>query len=201
MPDAGSLLPKSFYQRPVEIVAVDLLGRCLRRGAVTLRITEVEAYGGLEDSASHCRAGRTARNAPMWGEGGTAYVYICYGMHTMLNLVTGLAGEGSAVLIRACEPLDGLELIRERRGPRQGPALLTGPGRVAQALGLDRSFNGHPLYEPGGLEAREGTPPEVVLRGPRIGVAYAEPSHRDAPLRFAVGGSAWVAERAKLAGS
>ncbi len=199
MSDAGILLPKSFYLRPVETVAVDLLGRCLRRGAVTLRITEVEAYGGREDSASHCRAGRTARNAPMWEEGGRAYLYLCYGLHTMLNLVTGPAGEGSAVLVRACEPLEGLDLVRERRGPRRGPELLTGPGRVAQALGLDLSFNGEPLYEPGGLEVREGTPPETVLRGPRIGVPYAEPVHRQAPLRFAVGGSAWVSERRTLA--
>ena len=198
MYDAGKLLPNSFYQRPVAVVALDLLGRCLRHGSVLLRITEVEAYGGLEDSASHCRSGRNARNAPMWEDGGFAYVYVCYGMHHMLNFVTGPAGAGSAVLVRACEPIHGLEIIRERRGWLEGPALLTGPGRVAQALALDRSFNGQPLYEAGGLEVREGEPPEGLLKGPRIGVPYAAPLDREAALRFAVVGSAWVAERKRL---
>ncbi len=195
---AGKLLPQCFYQRPVENVARSLLGMHLHQGPIVLKITEVEAYGGLEDSASHCRSGRTARNAPMWAAGGCAYIYLCYGRHHMLNLVTGQAGEGSAVLIRACEPMAGLELIRERRGGLAGPALLTGPGRVAQALALDRSYNGQPLYETGGLELREGEPPAVVLTGPRIGVPYAEPIHRALALRFAVAGSAWVAERKRL---
>jgi DNA-3-methyladenine glycosylase len=170
----------------------------LQLDPIVLKITEVEAYGGVEDSASHCRSGRTARNAPMWEAGGCAYIYVCYGLHHMLNIVTGRADEGSAVLVRACEPLEGLELIRARRGQLQGPALLTGPGRVAQALGLDRAFNGQRVYEPGGLEIRAGEPPEVVLHGPRIGVPYADPADRAAPLRFAVGGSSWVAERRQL---
>lgn len=195
----GKLLPKSFYLRPVEVVARDLLGRYLCRGPVVLRVTEVEAYGGCEDSASHCRCGRTPRNAPMWEDGGHAYIYLCYGMHHMLNLVTGRSGEGSAVLIRACEPMGGLEVVRERRGHIDGPALLTGPGKVAQALGLDLSFNGHPLYEPGGLEVREGEPSTAVLKGPRIGVPYADPAHREAALRFALAGSLWVSERRRLA--
>jgi DNA-3-methyladenine glycosylase len=198
MTHAGILLPQSFYQSPVENVAQSLLGMHLCHGSVVLKITEVEAYGGVEDSASHCRSGPTARNAPMWEEGGCAYIYVCYGLHHMLNLVTGRAGEGSAVLIRACEPVAGLDLIRARRGRREGPAQLTGPGRVAQALGLDRSFNGQLVYEAGGLEVRAGEPPEFLLKGPRIGVPYADPLHREAALRFAVGGSVWVAERKRL---
>ena len=198
MPHAGKLLPQSFYRRPAAVVALGLLGQCLRHGDVLLRITEVEAYGGSEDSASHARFGRTARNASMWEDGGCAYIYLCYGLHHMLNLVTGPGGEGAAVLIRACEPMEGLEFVRERRGHLTGPALLTGPGRVAQALALDRSLNGHALYEAGGLEVREGEPPNAVLSGPRIGVPYADPEHREALLRFAVGGSAWVAERRNL---
>lgn len=174
-------------------MALDLLGQHLKLGHVVLRISEVEAYGGPEDSASHCRFGRTARNAPMWEEGGVAYVYFCYGMHHMLNIVTGPAGEGSAVLIRACEPVSGLELIRERRGMTQAkPALLDGPGKVAQALGVDLSFNSHPLFGGGGLELRRGLPPSAILRGPRVGVPYAHPDHREAPLRFAIAGSPWV---------
>lgn len=194
----SALLPKTFYQRPVEIVAPELLGRHLCHGPVVLRISEVEAYGGPDDSASHCRHGRTARNAPMWEAGGCAYVYVCYGLHAMLNIVTGPAGQGSAVLIRACEPVEGLDIIRQRRGLLEGPALLTGPGRVAQALALDRSFNGHLLHEPGGLELRAGDPMKGRLCGPRIGVSYAEPRHQEARLRFALENSLWVAGRRRL---
>ena len=135
----------------------------------------------------------------MWEEGGRAYIYLCYGLHRMLNLVTGPAGEGSAVLVRACEPLAGLDVVQARRGAARGPALLAGPGRVAQALGVDMSFSGRPLYLPGGLEVCEGTPAEAVLRGPRVGVSYAEPEHRAALRRYAVAGSAWVSGRRSLA--
>jgi len=189
---SGGLIPKSFFLRPVEEVAPALLGQLLCREGIVLRITEVEAYGGPEDSASHARHGRTPRNAPMWEEGGRAYIYFCYGMHHMLNLVTGREGEAAAVLIRACEPVEGLEQIRERRGGLEGPPLLTGPGRVAQALGLDRSFNHHPLFEAGGLELRRGESPERILAGPRVGIAFASPEDRAARLRFAAAGTRWV---------
>jgi DNA-3-methyladenine glycosylase len=192
------LLPESFFLRDVLEVAPDLLGRHLVRGDVALRITEVEAYGGLEDTASHCRSGRTPRNAPMWGPGGRAYVYLCYGLHQLLNVVTDAEGEGSAVLIRACEPVAGLETIRARRGGKEGPVLLTGPGKVGAALALDTSWSGHPLFEPGGLELREGEPATEVLVGKRVGVDYAEPAHRDAPWRFALAGSRWVSHRRDL---
>jgi DNA-3-methyladenine glycosylase len=195
----AGLIPKAFFQRPVETVARELVGQHLRHGEILVRITEVEAYGGPEDSASHARHGRTPRNAPMWEEGGRAYIYFCYGMHHMLNVVTGPAGEASAVLIRACEPLEGLACIRSRRGGLEGPALLAGPGRVAQALGLDRSFNDRPLYEAGGLELRFGSGPAPILRGSRVGVDYAEPEDRMAPLRFALAGSAWVTHPKTLA--
>src|SRR5512145_1970499 len=132
MTPEGSLLPPTFYLRSVEVVARDLLGMHLHHGEVVLRISEVEAYGGADDSASHCRFGRTARNAPMWEAGGRAYVYLCYGLHHMLNIVTGPEGVGSAVLVRACEPVAGLELLRHRRPGAKGAALLVGPGRVAQ---------------------------------------------------------------------
>jgi DNA-3-methyladenine glycosylase len=179
-------------------VAQGLLGMYLCSTEVVLRIAEVEAYGGPEDSASHCRFGRTERNAPMWEEGGRAYVYLCYGLHHLLNIVTGPAGQGSAVLIRACEPVHGLQLLRQRRSGARGAALLAGPGRVAQALGLDRAFTGHLLYEPGGLEVREGLPPEGVVRGPRIGIPYARKDHREALMRLAIEGSSWVTERRTL---
>lgn len=187
-----------FYARDALLVARDLLGMVLVRGAVALRITEVEAYRSPDDSASHCRAGRTARNATMWGPPGRAYVYLCYGLHHMLNVVTGVDGVGEAVLIRACEPLAGLSRIRERRGGLDGPALLTGPGKVAAALDLDRSDDGHLLCAPGGLELRRGAPPPAILVGPRVGVDYARPRDRRAPYRFAVAGSPWVSHTRTL---
>lgn len=192
------LLPPSFYLRSALSVARALLGQILVHGEVGLRITEVEAYGGMEDTASHCRFGKTARNAPMWEPGGSAYVYLCYGMHHLLNLVTGPKDEPAAVLIRACEPLWGLELIEARRGHVRGPNLLTGPGKVSQALGLDLTFNFQPLFEEGGLEVREGEPPARILEGPRIGVDYADPVDRDAPLRLAIADSPWVSHRKRL---
>jgi DNA-3-methyladenine glycosylase len=194
----GKLLPRNFYLRPAADVARDLLGMQLKRGPVVLRITEVEAYGGPEDTASHARFGRTHRNAPMWEDGGCIYIYMCYGLYHMLNIVAGPAGEGAAVLVRSCEPLAGLELVQTRRGHLQGPSLLTGPGKVAQALALDRTFNGQPLCEPGGLELRLGEPPQGVLQGPRVGIPYSEPAHREALLRFAIEGSPWVSERRTL---
>ncbi len=188
----GGLIPRPFFLRPVELVAQGLLGQRLCREDIVLRITEVEAYGGELDSASHCRFGRTPRNAPMWEEGGRGYIYFCYGCHHMLNVVAGPEGIGAAVLIRACEPLEGLALVRERRGGLEGPALLTGPGKVAQALQLDRSFNHHLLFRAGGLELRQGEAPDRILRGPRVGVDFAAPEDRMAPLRFAVAGTRWV---------
>lgn len=196
---SGALLPQAFFARDALDVAVDLVGRHLVHGEVILRITEVEAYRFPGDTANHCRAGRTARNAPMWGPPGRAYVYLCYGIHQMLNLVTNREGEGAAVLIRGAEPVAGLEIIQERRGGLSGPALLAGPGRVGAALGLDASFNHHPLYEPGGLELREGTPAAALLHGPRVGVDYASEADRLAPWRIADAASAWVSHRKTLA--
>ena len=180
-------------------MARDLLGRHLRLGEVTLRIAEVEAYGGRADSASHCRFGPTPRNAPMWEPGGRAYVYFCYGMHHMLNVVTGPAGDGCAILIRSCEPVAGLDRVRQRRGGLEGPALLTGPGKVAQALGVDLTFTNHLLYVAGGLELLEGVPAAGCLCGPRVGVDFAREPDRTRPWRFALAGSLWVSQRRSLA--
>ncbi len=193
------LLPASFYARDALEVARDLLGKELRRGRVRLRIVEVEAYRAGGDTANHGRAGRTARNAPMWGPAGHAYVYLCYGLHHMLNLVTDGPDVASAVLIRACEPLEGTSLVQRRRGlASDGPELLAGPGRVGQALGLDLSWNDHPLYRAGGLEVRDGPPPRRIATGPRVGIDYAAPEHREAPWRLADADSRWVSRRSGL---
>ncbi len=194
----AELFPAHFYARDALEVAPELLGGLLCRGKVVLRITEVEAYCWPDDSANHGRHGRTSRNDALWGPPGHTYVYLCYGVHHLLNLVTGHDGQASAVLIRAGEPMAGLAIIRRRRNGLSGPALLTGPGKVGQALGMDLSWSNHPLYEPGGLEVRRGKPPKEILVGPRVGVDYARPEHRNAPWRFAVGGSRWVSRRAGL---
>ena len=193
------MLPARFYQRECLEVAADLLGRWLCHGPVVLRITEVEAYRYPGDTASHCRMGRTPRNAPMWGPAGRAYVYLCYGVHQMLNIVTDGPDRGAAVLIRACEPVHGLEEVRARRGGRSGPVLLTGPGKVGAALAVDGTFSGRSLTKQEGLHLRRGEGPAAgILAGPRVGVDYAEPVHRDAPWRVALAGTQWVSRRASL---
>ena len=189
----GPLLERPFFIRPCAEVARDLLGVHLVRGSVTLRVTEVEAYLGPKDSSSHARFGRTARNAPMWEAGGLAYMYLCYGIHWMLNIVTEEEGRGAAILVRACEPVTGLKTVQRRRGmDLDGPALLAGPGKVAQALGLNGSFSGHALFETGGLELRAGDAPTRVLAGPRVGIDFAKEADRAARLRFAIADTKWV---------
>ncbi len=170
------------------------------RAEVTLRITEVEAYGGSGDSASHARHGRTARNAPMWGPPGRAYLYFCYGMHWMLNVVTGPEGDASAVLIRGAEVVAGTDSVLIRRKVAKAtPLLCAGPGKVAQALGLDKAFDGHDLLSPGGLELRLGHAPGLILAGPRLGIGFATPEDQARPWRFADGGSSAVLKKRELA--
>lgn len=145
------------------------------------RIVEVEAYVGEEDQASHARFGRTMRNAPMYGLPGRAYVYFIYGMHHCFNVVTEREGYPAAVLIRALEPLEGLEEMRVRRWPepaegrgdRPDEQLTSGPARLCQALGIDRRFDGADLCAPGALlflEEDASIPDGAVVTGPRIGV-------------------------------
>jgi len=175
-PRLGSPLPRRFYERPVVAVARALIGRLLVRdtpgGRVAGRIVEVEAYGDGDDPASHARAGRTARNAAMFGPAGHAYVYFTYGMHHCLNLVTGREGRAAAVLVRALEPALGLAIMRKRRGPVPDPRLASGPGCVARALGLTRAHDGldltrGPLWISDLPPRRRGLP---VVAGSRIGI-------------------------------
>ena len=193
MAERGAILPREFYARDALDVARDVLGQHVRHGDVILRITEVEAYRGPSDTAAHARFGSTPRTRTLFGPIGHAYVYLCYGMHWMLNLVA--RGDGSAVLIRAAEPVSGLASIRERRGGKDGPILLTGPGKIASALGVERRHDGACLYDPDSpITVVRGVRPKEILAGPRVGIDYADPQHVVAPWRLAIGGTAWISQ-------
>ncbi|KAK7285464.1 hypothetical protein RJT34_20237 [Clitoria ternatea] len=185
-------LHRDFFLIDALDLAPRLLGKFLRREDVVLQITEVEAYRP-NDSACHGRFGVTSRTAPVFGPGGHAYVYLCYGLHMMLNIVADKEGAGAAVLIRSCAPISGLDVIQQRRGLKtEKPILLTGPGKVGQALGLSTEWSNHPLYTPGGLELLDGPEPENILVGPRVGIQYALPEHVNALWRFAIAGTPWI---------
>jgi DNA-3-methyladenine glycosylase len=172
----GAVLPRAFFERPVLEVARDLLGRVLVHGEVAVRLTEVEAYAGARDPASHAYRGPTARNAVMFGPAGHAYVYFTYGMHHCVNLVTGAAGEASAVLLRAGEVVGGLDRARERRRGAGDRDLARGPARLTRALALDRAANGADATDPAGaLRLHAGRPvaDACVRWGPRVGVSAA----------------------------
>ena len=190
-------LPRSFYARPALQVAPELLGRVLchrRRGTLTAgRIVEVEAYLGRQDPASHAYRGQTQRNRAMFGPPGHAYVYFTYGNHFCMNVVTGADGEAGAVLIRALEPMEGLAVMKRRRGRREPAELTSGPGKLAQALGIDLRVYGHDLTrEPLWIES--GGSREVDWRAtPRIGINQAV----DLPYRFIATESVFVSRRVR----
>jgi len=176
-------LPTAFYDRPTLEVAADLLGKVLvHRPSGTLtagRIVEAEAYIGEDDPACHAAAGRTRRNAPLYGPPGLAYVYLNYGIHFLFNVVTEAESRPAAVLVRALEPVEGLELMRARRAPdRKGRdvpdhELCRGPGSLTRAMGITLADNladlsGRRLY----LEDRGGGPPAALIAWtPRIGIS------------------------------
>lgn len=179
------LLPQSFYQRPALDVAYDLVGAVLRCGDIALRITEVEAYEHTE-SASHCYRGKTERNAPLWGPPGYLYVYLCYGVHNLVNISTDNNGVGSGVLIRSASALEGISHVLERRNKsRITPDLLAGPGKVGQALNAQRTWSHTPVFTPNVLEVHRGTPAHSLRVGPRVGIGYATPEDQALPWRIA----------------
>ncbi|MFO0728164.1 MAG: DNA-3-methyladenine glycosylase [Myxococcota bacterium] len=183
MVDRADILPRAFYARPAQIVAKESIGKYLVLDDVVLRITEAEAYCGPKDTAAHARFGLTARTKTLFGPVGCAYVYLCYGLHHMLNFVT--TGDGSAVLIRSAEPIEGMGTVVRRRGNKRGAALLGGPGKVAQALGLDLEDDGLCLDGSGRLSVLDGDGPRKIWAGPRVGIDYASPKDVRARLRFA----------------
>ncbi|KQW50805.1 MULTISPECIES: DNA-3-methyladenine glycosylase [unclassified Roseateles] len=177
-----------FNASPVD-VARELLGWTLLVDGVGGVIVETEAYDG-DDPASHSFSGRTARNAAMFGPPGHAYVYLSYGLHWCLNFVCREPGHGAAVLVRALQPTHGLDVMRARRGVEALRLLAAGPGRVGQALGIDRSFDGLPLDRPP-FELQPPAGPVDVASGARIGISKAA----EQPWRFGVTGSAFLSKR------
>jgi DNA-3-methyladenine glycosylase len=216
--DERERLPRDFFDRPSTEVAPDLLGCVLWHaspaGLVAVRLVEVEAYRGPIDPASHAYRGKTARNAVMFGPPGHAYVYFTYGMHFCVNLVCQGAGQGEAVLIRAGAVVDGADLARRRRyglpdaeadgeaavaagtgtsGRQRERDLARGPGRLCQALGIDRSLDGADACAPRGslgispplaFSQPEASASGEIRTGPRVGISRAA----DRPWRF------WLAD-------
>jgi len=181
------------FKRRSPEVARRLIGATLLIDGVGGIIVEVEAYD-REDPASHCFSGPTPRNAAMFGPPGHAYIYVSYGMHFCLNVVTEGEGIAAAVLLRALEPTVGLELMRRRRGPRIGDRdLARGPGRLCAALGLSLAENGADLCGDAlWIAETSGFPADApIVATPRIGISQAA----DWPWRFALVGSSWVSGR------
>ncbi|MEM9111983.1 MAG: DNA-3-methyladenine glycosylase [Myxococcota bacterium] len=155
-------------------LAKGMLGGVLSKGGVSLRVVEVEAYGDAQDSASHARFGRTNRTWPMFEAEGGLYVYLCYGIHWMVNVAAGPEGQGGAVLVRGAEVVRGRGLVRNRRGRDPSMAgALAGPGKVGQALAASKEDSGRRLGEGLWRFQRATTSPGSWRAGPRIGIGYA----------------------------
>jgi DNA-3-methyladenine glycosylase len=186
-------LARAFFARPVLEVARDLIGCILVHdsadGLTSGLIVEAEAYAS-GDPASHAYRGRTERNAPMFEDPGFAYVYFTYGMHFCLNAVTDRPGNASAVLIRAVQPLAGMELMRARRGVVRDRDLARGPGRLTQAFGIAREQNRSDLTAPPLMICPgERFPYASVIASPRIGLGRLQDGR---PWRFSIGDNPWV---------
>jgi DNA-3-methyladenine glycosylase len=195
-------LPREFYLRAdVLTVARDLLGKLLvvpgpRGKRVSGKIVEVEAYRGPEDRASHAYGGRrTKRTETMYRAGGVAYVYFVYGMYYQFNVVSGVADVPHAILVRALEPVEGLELMRERRHSHPDHNLTNGPGKLCIAMGIDRALDGADLLDDRvWLEEFERVSPRRIARGPRIGIDYAQ-EWIDKPWRFWIRDNTYVSHK------
>jgi DNA-3-methyladenine glycosylase len=186
----GRVLPRRFYERPAIEVARDLLGKVLSHGAAAGIIVETEAYLGGDDLASHSAAGITNRTRVIFGPGGHAYVYLSYGMHECMNIVAEHAGTPGCVLIRALEPVEGLDLMRARRKKAHtGHELTNGPGKLTQALGITRRHSGIDLTRGDLVVLAPAEPARFrIAVTPRIGITKCA----DLPLRFFIAGNPFV---------
>ena len=189
----GRILPRSFYARSTVEVARGLLGKVLVHGPTAGIIVETEAYLGGEDLAAHSARGLTERTRVIFGPPGHAYVYLIYGMYECLNLVAECDGRPGCVLIRALQPVSGVELMRARRGAtRKLEQLANGPGKLTLALGITRAQNGADVTR-GPLVVRQvpGAGEIEIAATPRIGIARSP----ELPLRFLVAGNGFVSAR------
>lgn len=177
------------FHQPSHKVARELIGATFTVNGVGGIIVETEAYDQSEP-ASHTFVGKTPRNVAMFGPPGRAYVYRSYGIHWCLNFVCEAEGHGAGVLIRAIEPIIGLQIMHERRGIKDVRGLCSGPGKVGEALAILHEFNGMPLSEPP-FELIPAPKPVDVIRGPRIGISKAV----DLPWRFGLAGSPFVSRK------
>ncbi len=186
-----SRLGQDYFRQDAVCVARDLLGKPLLRrqdgqlvGGI---IVETEAYVGEDDTACHASRGRTARTQIMYGAPGHYYIYLIYGMYHMLNIVTGEEGHPQAVLIRALHPQQGIEQMRALRGGVADQQLCNGPGKLCQALGIDKALNGMSVAGTA-LWLEDAAPVEdaAVTAGPRVGIGYASPEDQQRPWRFAL---------------
>lgn len=189
----GRILPRRFYLRPAEEVARDLLGKVLIHGSTAGRIVETEAYLGMRDLAAHASHGVTNRTRVIFGPPGHAYVYFIYGRYECLNLIAEPEGSPGCVLIRAIEPLAGIEIMQRRRPTaRRIQDLASGPGKLTLAMGISRADNGRDVTR-GPLVVREpeSQPRFEIAATPRIGIRHAT----EWPLRFVVKGNSSVSRR------
>lgn len=164
------MLNREFFRQDALTLAPALLGKILVRTLpdsreIRLRITETEAYCGTDDTACHAHKGKTGRSEMLWHDGGTIYVYLCYGMHNLMNIVSGSEGDPQAVLIRCC---DGFE----------------GPGKLTKALSIDRRFNGEDILACEGLRLEDDGAEVDIILDKRVGIAYADEADREALWRF-----------------
>jgi DNA-3-methyladenine glycosylase len=193
----AATLPVAFFRRPTDVVARELLGMVVVSTAggelTAARIVETEAYLGYDDPASHGYLHRRSpRNEALFGPPGSWYVYLSYGMHWCANLVCQRPGLASAVLLRALEPLEGLEVMRRRRGPVTDRQLCSGPGKLCQALGITRELDSQRMAGSEVLVHRPRSSEEgTIMATPRIGITKAV----DWPLRFVLAGSPWLSRR------
>lgn len=184
-------LTRPFFDRPTVQVARELLGQQLivEEGGTRVSglIIETEAYCGIDDLGCHAKAGKTERNRPMWEHPGHAYVYFNYGMHWLLNFVTEGYGFPAAVLIRGLRPVDGIQMIQQRRKGRPESEWTNGPAKLTQALGIDSRHNDCDICSPDSslfVERRPEVPEALVCRGPRIGLFSVPEPWKSIPWRF-----------------
>jgi len=194
-------LKREFYLDNPRVVAKNLIGKELVRNLngqlIVSRIVETEAYGGIKDKGSHAFGNkRTKRTEPMFQIGGTIYVYLIYGMYHLLNVVTGPVGEPNAVLIRAVEPIKGIDFIKGNRNIKSNKIydLTNGPGKLSQGLAIDMTFNKRDIVSSDALYIREGSmgiKRKNIIESPRVNIDYAQ-EYKDKPWRYFLKNNSYV---------